>query len=150
MDIKDICWLAGIIEGEGSITITNHITPRITVKMTDEDIIARVAKIWKQDYYKLGSTVGKTQWGVNVNNKKAIGWIFILYSLFGKRRRERAREIIQFWKNCNWNGNDTHCKRGHLRIRSNQVDNGNGMICLLCRKIRQEERKIKSWEETSS
>lgn len=43
----DLVWLAGIIEGEGSIgnTRPDHIDPRVTVLMTDLDVIETVQRI---------------------------------------------------------------------------------------------------------
>jgi len=43
----DLAWLVGILEGEGSFRFTNR-TQRVTVNMTDEDIIYKIADIFQK------------------------------------------------------------------------------------------------------
>jgi hypothetical protein len=45
---RDLWWLAGLLEGEGSFTIAHsdgHDYPVITVKMTDEEVVTRVGSL---------------------------------------------------------------------------------------------------------
>ncbi len=53
MDERILHWLAGLLEGEGSFlkpppSAPN--TPRITLQMTDEDVVQRVQEIFDLTY----------------------------------------------------------------------------------------------------
>ena len=53
MDRKDLYWLAGLLEGEGSFQKPAPCEPkypRITIKMTNRDIIERVAALFERNY----------------------------------------------------------------------------------------------------
>jgi hypothetical protein len=39
------CWLAGLLEGEGSFMLIGH-TPHLCVQMADRDIVERLAATW--------------------------------------------------------------------------------------------------------
>jgi len=101
MGVKEFYWLAGIIEGEGNFSIKNNSSPTITISMTDEDVIDRVAKILKRPYSKEDRSHrpnAKDIYTVNICGVDAISWMFTLYSLFGKRRQAKILEIIKFWR----------------------------------------------------
>ncbi|GAA4578457.1 hypothetical protein GCM10023176_54420 [Micromonospora coerulea] len=51
---RDMAWLAGILEGEGTFSAPSPGSPgrpRVLVRMTDQDIIARVAQMWGSSVY---------------------------------------------------------------------------------------------------
>ena len=93
--VKDIAWLAGIIEGEGCIDF-NEDSPRIRVQMSDQDIIKRIANLWNNGDYHTKSVPRycKPQYSTNVRGKNAIGWMFTIYSFMGVRRRAKIREVL--------------------------------------------------------
>lgn len=95
---KDICWLAGILEGEGCFCY--QCSPGIRVGMTDKDIIERIASL-------IGHNVrGPYKYRVNkkpvyyteIWGSKAISWMMTLYCLMGNRRKERIKEIVTRWR----------------------------------------------------
>lgn len=103
LTIKDIAWVAGLIEGEGYIG--NHYDneyPRIAIAMTDLDVLIRAAEI-------LGATTVRTkklckggvkpQFHVRIGGRLAIEWCMTIYPLMGERRQERIRELIDRWRN---------------------------------------------------
>src|SRR5215472_89670 len=62
-DATFIPWLAGLLEGEGYFgTVTNWVArkgyryPRVGIKMTDRDVIERVAAAWDIKIYTLKAT----------------------------------------------------------------------------------------------
>lgn len=96
----DIPWLAGLIEGEGSFR-WHHRSPAITIQMTDEDIITRVAKLWDRPVYGPYGPYGQSKkqtWQTMVTGPQAIGWMFTLYSFMGARRKQKIEEIVAEWK----------------------------------------------------
>jgi hypothetical protein len=108
LERKDIAWLAGLLEGEGSFICVkssptrpgNYAAIRITVQMTDEDVIQRAAQIMGTKVYQRKQIEGKkTVWGTATSgSSRAAGWMMTLYSLMGKRRQARILECLQIWK----------------------------------------------------
>ena len=91
--MKEIAWLAGLLEGEGCFAIHKRKYPRIVLKMTCEDIVTRAASLMKTTIYRNGN-----QWVTQANGAYAISWMMTLYPFFGKRRREKVTEVISCWK----------------------------------------------------
>lgn len=94
--VKSIAWLAGILEGEGYFSLSP--SPTITLSMTDEDIVRKVAQIFKRPYNLNPKAGSKMQYRVNVCGTPAIEWMFTIYSLMGERRKFKITEIINEWK----------------------------------------------------
>ena len=54
MDEKELYWLAGLLEGEGSFmrgAPSRPNTPMVSLSMTDEDVVARVGRMLGVSYY---------------------------------------------------------------------------------------------------
>lgn len=106
--IKDICWLAGLLEGEGCFMLRKVANkdrqPVVRIATTDPDVIARVAGLLNSTlggpYNNHGSSglVSKPLYETMVTGRKAVGWMLTLYSLLGGRRRERINYIIKEWR----------------------------------------------------
>ena len=106
LSVRDIAWLAGLLEGEGCFSTrkkNNYI--RIHVNLTDYDVIARAAEILRtkvQGPYqpkvprKDGSPC-KPVWRVCVYGPRAASWMMTLYSLLGERRREQIELALASW-----------------------------------------------------
>lgn len=96
---RNLEWLAGLLEGEGTFTQTTDKVPVIAVEMTDEDPIDKASKIVGYPYYQTRRTsAGKPCYRVTLRGAPAVGWMMTLYGLMGIRRRKRIREIIDEWK----------------------------------------------------
>ena len=105
---RDIIWLAGLIEGEGSFLW--HSTgagngsyhPVVTIGMTDKDIIERVSRIWELTSVRINRYQKRPQckdmWRTTLTGSRAIGWMMMLYQFMGIRRKAKIREIIGNWK----------------------------------------------------
>src|SRR5438876_5445144 len=96
--IKDIIWLAGLLEGEGCFDFIR--CPRITINMTDLDIIERVRKIYKTNnkITIIGRGHYKTAYYLNISGDLSIQWMMTIYVLMGIRRQAQIREVIIKWK----------------------------------------------------
>lgn len=105
--IKQIAWVAGILEGEGYFGYSGN-TPRITVGMTDEDTIDKVSNIIGGSRYteipKDIRTNNKTVFLAAVAGDTAIQWMMTIYSLMSSRRQAKIREILWNWSNKNTTG----------------------------------------------
>jgi len=98
---KDIAWLAGLIEGEGSFGLHRRTYPQIQLAMADEDVVKRAAVLFdvSTTYCYPPSLQGyKPVWRCYVNGVKAVGWMMTLYSLLGSRRKTKVLEVLNFWK----------------------------------------------------
>ena len=106
--VRDIAWVAGLIDGEGSFLWSNYVhrergkeyqysRPAIQINMTDEDTIAKVAKYFRTSYWKVcpdkrGNR--KQLYTTHIEGKRAIGWMLTLHPLMSKRRQEKINEIV--------------------------------------------------------
>ena len=93
IEVKDVAWLAGLLEGEGCFSLKKEKYPRISLGMTDEDVVIRAASLIKVRVYH-----HKNVWSFHVHGAYAIQWMMTLYPFFGKRRKEMVVSIIKFWK----------------------------------------------------
>ena len=106
---KEIAWLAGLLEGEGSFDRQFSASPRqirVQVGMTDRDVIEHVANLWKgtcggpyqpKRWTKKGELV-KASYRTNVHGKHAAAWMMTLYPLMGKRRKATIRKLLCGWR----------------------------------------------------
>lgn len=97
--VRQLAWLAGLIEGEGSFC--NGVTPTIQIQMTDADIILRAADILGvQPRNPWRSKLGNRQLvhHVTICGSRAIGWMMTLYTLMGERRQLKIKEILSNWR----------------------------------------------------
>lgn len=102
VSVNDIHWLAGIVEGEGCVSLAGPKGPRrypqLSIEMTDIDIITRVATL-------LGARVSKRTrklpckdlYRTSSCGRRGARWLMILYSLLGSRRRARIREVLRVY-----------------------------------------------------
>lgn len=93
-------WLAGILEGEGTIfVIKRHDgrsdTLRVAVKMVDEDIVARVASMLDRSYRAepVRQEGWQDQFKTEISGRPAAELLVRLYPLFGERRRAKIDEV---------------------------------------------------------
>ena len=99
MKSLDIAWAAGLIEGEGCPHYNG--SPRLSLAMTDEDVVRRFAGLFggnvaRRDRVNPKATKPVFVW--SACGKRAIGAMLTLYSLLGSRRRAKIRAIILEWK----------------------------------------------------
>ena len=110
MNTRDIAWLAGLLEGEGSFGLIRRAgyqgTIVIRLQMTDRDVIEKAAAL-------VGRPVGgpygpygrrkdggpkKPCYAVNVTGSDAAGWMMTIFQFMGERRKERIIELLEGWK----------------------------------------------------
>lgn len=132
--LKDIYWLAGLLEGEGTFFFRK--TPVISIEMSDKDTIERVKNIICPS--KNQSIVDRTlnedrrntkiTYTISIYGANAIGWMMTIYSLMSKRRKERIKEIIINWTLLR--NRKLICKNGHRIENWNNLD-GKCRVCYL-------------------
>lgn len=156
---REIGWVAGIVEGEGNIAITNDKTPVVAIKMCDKDVIEKLAKLFKMDRIVTIAPRDKNhrmQYQILLSGKKAAGWLYTIYSLMGHRRKAKIIEVMSKWILTRNMLNPLHFNCGHPRTSANIYYNKRSTFCIICvrayqkrnydlnkRRMKYEESKIK-------
>ena len=101
MLVKDIHYIAGLLEGEGcfsTATLGKHKRPSVQVGMTDPEPLAKVAKLL------YGKVLGpyppvkksyKPKYRLQFTGPKAIGVMLTLFSLLSPRRKEAIKKALK-------------------------------------------------------
>jgi hypothetical protein len=141
--VKEIAWLAGIIEGEACIRV--DYSPAIVIAMTDEDIIKRVATLFKRPFYIKEMGEYKNQWTVGIYGSDAIEWLFTVYSFLGIRRKTKALEAINKWKSQQSFFNQSFFICGHPKDSKHtyfKYDRGKARkYCGICALVNQNQKR---------
>jgi hypothetical protein len=96
-DEQNFCWLAGLIEGEGSFMKappSRPNEPRLEIEMKDKDIIERVgALLGAKMQTRIRKTFDppKTIYRVRLGGKRAVALMTRLKPYMGTRRQEQIR-----------------------------------------------------------
>jgi hypothetical protein len=88
-------WLAGLLEGEGCFAFNR--TPKISLSMTDQDIIQRVADMWGKPVYDVPPRKEgwKPVYRVEVFGQQARDIMLMLQPLMGARRSAKIDEVLK-------------------------------------------------------
>lgn len=96
MDEKEFCWLAGLLEGEGSFQKpppSDMKRPRIYLETTDEDVIRKVNALVNLNYYMTDANDDNPNWKPSfrtlIRGQKAITLMRQIYPLMGERRKNQ-------------------------------------------------------------
>lgn len=127
MDEALIAWFAGLFDGEGCIHIAKNGNVRLTVRMTDRDLIERINALFPTTS-KIGAVTPKpglphhrqpkTQYAWNVGQSERISEILtLILPWLGARRRAKALEALNHLETRPGVGGHnrlkTHCAQGH-------------------------------------
>ena len=97
---KDLYWLAGILEGEGTFAIGKRkygLYPMIRVQMADKDVIKQVHGLVdsKLYYAKARSEGRKPLWSVSIHKKQVVKELLeLILPIMGERRTRRIKELL--------------------------------------------------------
>jgi hypothetical protein len=95
IDREALCWLAGLLEGEGSFFAGPPSSPNLPilqVSMVDADVIQRVATLLgvKPFVIRPRRSHWQVAFGVRVRGAPAVAWMTALRPLLGQRRQEQV------------------------------------------------------------
>ena len=100
IDLVEIAWIAGLLEGEGSFLNVSGRGLEIHVQMTDKDIVERAARTLGSnrlyEYQPNGNR--KHVYSTRVSGYRAAAWMLTVYSFMGERRKEAIHQTIIEWK----------------------------------------------------
>jgi hypothetical protein len=95
IDMKDIYWTAGFIEGEGSFCKSQYPSGiRVQAGQKQRDPLDRLYKLYGGYIYK--NKQGFYDW--RVTGRRAIALMMTIYSVMSPRRKEQIEGVIAFWK----------------------------------------------------
>ena len=102
-DTREIYWLAGLLEGEGSFIWNKHSSYLgISMHMTDRDVVLKAASImdgYVNGPYTKGHVGTKPLFKLNLRRTAdAAGWMMTLYPLLGSRRKSQIQAALAQWK----------------------------------------------------
>ena len=102
MNSIDWAWVAGLLEGEGCFSFVGAGRyPRITLQMTDEDIVSRFANYFGVTCHHRPSKNPKhkdTYQACIIKTEKLIECYIELYPFLGERRRKKLDMFFDCWK----------------------------------------------------
>jgi hypothetical protein len=96
---SELHWLAGLLEGEGSFMVgppSNPRMPLIAVHMTDEDVMARVGRIFERKLHVVRprNPRWRTSYLIRVQGGNAVRWMRLLRPLMGARRQGQIDRVL--------------------------------------------------------
>lgn len=104
--VKNIAWLAGLLEGEGcfyagtrKVGDATYRRVALQLLMTDLCPVKRAADLMRVPWVKSKRITkgGKPLYRTNAHGRKAAQWMMTLYPLMGERRQAKIRECLDVW-----------------------------------------------------
>lgn len=144
MNDVELAWLAGLFEGEGSITIAGEGRFYLELQMTDEDVVRKAAAI--AGLGRITDREGATEkhkhvwrWGVTATADAALLLEAMLPHL-GARRSARAAEVLAAYRANPLRALKQYCHRGHPLFGKNlRIATWRGQEHRRCRQCRTDD-----------
>ena len=94
-DERDIVWLAGLLEGEGTFDMHRGKYPRVRVGMTDRDVVGRAATLMgSRVTLRLHDAPAQATWHAEVSGAKAVAVMEAVLPQMGARRSGAIATIL--------------------------------------------------------
>jgi hypothetical protein len=98
----ELYWLAGLLEGEGSFMLpppSDPGRPRMSLQMTDEDVVAKVAALWGVKFMQFTRNDGagrdwKPTYSILLRGTPAVELMTRLRPLMGQRRQAQIDRAL--------------------------------------------------------
>lgn len=145
----EIAWFAGIFEGEGTFETSKRSTVRMTVAMSDQDVIERLSQVFpcqqigfRHSNKRYPDAKPMYSWRVGDSDQVALVIQAILPWL-GKRRAARAREVLEHIERRQRPGQPrtTHCKQNHPLTADNLIRRGGDKPYVRCKTCAVEQQR---------
>jgi hypothetical protein len=145
MNIKELYWAAGFIEGEGHFRMTSlRSSPAILVTQVQREPLERLKKLYGgqihvKDSRKYNPSASSAyEW--SIGGGKAAGLIFTLFKLMSPKRKKQIGKALAYWRNSLPKSEArTHCSKGHALDGDNLRMRKRGAwmcrVCVKCEKI---------------
>jgi hypothetical protein len=150
---SEIAWFAGVFEGEGTFETSKRSTVRMTIAMSDRDIIERIDRI-----YPSGNNIAvrddeaarsrfanpKTMYVWRIGQAEMVAAVIgEILPWLGERRASRARQVLEHIDRKQRPGEPraSHCKAGHALTPDNLVKRGGKSPYLRCKSCAREQER---------
>jgi hypothetical protein len=148
----EIAWFAGIFEGEGTFETSKRSTVRMTVGMTDRDVIERMQSIFPgrpivtrdDDLTRAKFPTAKPIYVWRSGNHDSVALVVTaILPWLGARRSTRALEVLAHIENRQLPGQPrtSHCKQGHALTPENLVRRGGAKPYVRCKTCAVEQQR---------
>lgn len=95
---RDVIWLAGLLEGEGTFDLHRGKYPRVRVGMTDRDVVGRAATLMGANL-RLSLRFGQqSTWHAEVTGETAVAVMTALLPHMGSRRSGKIAEVLAHYR----------------------------------------------------
>lgn len=95
MHDRDVYWLAGLLEGEGTFDLHRGKYPRIRLGMTDRDVVGRAATLLGGKVrLSLKPAPAQAMWHVEISGTKATEIMRAILPHMGARRSAKIATIL--------------------------------------------------------
>lgn len=104
MELKDLYWAAGFLEGDGYFSSSpSRSNDLVGATCADRDILERLQSLFGGNIRQvtgkgLGPLTKKDIYSWRLHGSKGIGLMMTLYSLMGIRRKAKIKQILADWK----------------------------------------------------
>ena len=104
LDLKELYWLAGLIEGEGCFLLDKRSNSclRFSMAMTDKSVLKHAQKIInlgfiKGPYWAKMSTKPYWYWRID-KDKDVAALMMTIYPLMWNDRQEKIEDLLEIWR----------------------------------------------------
>lgn len=148
IDLKDIYWAAGFMEGEGSFRFTKSKSGQVSAPQKQSECLERLQSMFGGSIYG-PETTGRDIYQWQLNGDKAVGIMMMLFPLMSQKRKAQIKKSVDAWKTLPINPSKYiaiygKCQRGHdwtpENIRIEVKDGKENRRCRLCDNLRKASR----------
>jgi len=98
-----LCWVVGIVEGEGCFTLHSKYHPYFLLDMCDLDVLERVKQVFpfvnlRGPYHNKKKPENKARYRIDAFGPKAVQIMEALYPFLLKRRQQKIEELLHIWR----------------------------------------------------
>lgn len=94
-DERDVVWLAGLLEGEGTFDAHRAKYPRVRVGMVDRDVVGRAATLMgSRVTLRLHTAPAQATWHAEVSGEKAVQVMEAVLPHMGSRRSGAIATVL--------------------------------------------------------
>lgn len=131
LEIKELYWAAGFIEGEGNFSVRSCNRLRIEVGQNSPECLERLQILFGRGVVSRKHDSIFHRWTLFGNHAASV--MMTLFPLMSTRRQMEIRTCLRTWReHRNTKGRfRTHCKRGHPWVPENIYTKGK-VCCLPC------------------
>lgn len=95
---RDVIWLAGLLEGEGTFDLHRGRYPRVRVGMTDRDVVGRAATLMGANL-RLSLRFGQqSTWHAETTGEHAVQVMEALLPHMGARRSGKIADVLAHYR----------------------------------------------------